>query len=52
MDKGYVDYDWWERLTRRGVYLVTRLKKDMQWEELESRTVPQNSSILKDQIIG
>ena len=51
MDKGYVDYDWWERLTQQGVYFVTRLKKDMQWEELESRTVPQNSSIRKDQII-
>ncbi len=51
MDKGYVDYDWWERLTQQGVYFVTRLKKDMQWEEIESRTVPQNSSILKDQII-
>ena len=51
MDKGYVDYDWWERLTQQGVYFVTRLKKDMQWDEVESRTVPQNSSILKDQII-
>ncbi len=46
-----MDYDWWERLTQQGVYFVTRLKKDMQWEEIESRTVPQNSSILKDQII-
>jgi hypothetical protein len=51
MDKGYVDYDWWERLTEQGVYFVTRLKKDMQWDEVESRTVPQNSSIRKDQII-
>jgi hypothetical protein len=51
MDKGYVDYGWWERLTEQGVYFVTRLKKDMQWEEVESRTVPQNSQIRKDQII-
>jgi hypothetical protein len=51
MDKGYVDYDWWARLTDQGVYFVTRLKKDMQWDEVESRTVPQNSKILKDQVI-
>jgi hypothetical protein len=51
MDKGYVDYDWWERLTEQSVYFVTRLKKDLLWDELESRTVPQNSQILRDQII-
>jgi hypothetical protein len=51
MDKGYVDYDWWERLTEQGVYFVTRLKKDMLWDELDSRVVPQNSHILRDQII-
>lgn len=51
MDKGYVDYGWWERLTEQGVYFVTRLKKDMLWDEVESRAVPQNSKILRDQII-
>ena len=24
MDRGYTDYDWWEELTRKGVYFVTR----------------------------
>jgi hypothetical protein len=28
MDRAYVDFDWWERLTEGGVYFVTRLKKD------------------------
>jgi hypothetical protein len=51
MDKGYVDFDWWERLTEQGVYFVTRLKKDILWDEIESRTVPQNSQILRDQIM-
>ena len=51
MDKGYVDYDWWKQLSQQGVYFVTRLKKDLQWKVLESRPVPQNSSILRDQII-
>jgi len=51
MDKGYVDYGWWERLTEQGVYFVTRLKRDMLWDEVESRTVPPKSKILRDQII-
>jgi len=51
MDKGYVDYDWWEQLTVQGVYFVTRLKQDTLWDEVESRTVPQNSKIIRDQII-
>jgi transposase len=51
MDKGYVHYDWWKQLSQQGVYFVTRLKKDLKWKELEQRPVPQNSSILRDQII-
>jgi hypothetical protein len=51
IDKGYVDYDWWRELCRQGVYFVTRLKKDLQWKVLENRPVPQNSNILRDQII-
>lgn len=51
MDKGYVDFDWWEQLTQQGVFFVTRLKKDLLWDQVKSRAVPQNSSILRDQII-
>jgi hypothetical protein len=51
MDKGYVHYGWWKQLTQQGVYFVTRLKQDLQWEVVENRPVPQNSPILKDQTI-
>jgi len=51
MDKGYVDFDWWERLTEQGVYFVTRLKRDLLWDEVSTRPVPQNSTIRKDQNI-
>jgi hypothetical protein len=51
MDKGFVDFDWWERLTEQGVYFVTRLRKDLEWDELGTRPVPKNSTIIKDQII-
>jgi Transposase DDE domain/Domain of unknown function (DUF4372) len=51
MDRGYVDYQWWEQLTKQGVYFVTRLKKDILWDEVESRKPPQNSHVIRDQII-
>lgn len=51
MDRGYVDYDWWEQLTKQGVYFVTRLKKDILWDEVQSRQPPQNSNVIRDQII-
>ena len=51
MDRGYVDLDWWERLTEGGVYFVTRLKKDIQYDVLEERAAPQKSDIRRDQII-
>lgn len=28
MDRGYTDYNWWEELTRKGIYFVTRLKSN------------------------
>ena len=51
MDRGYVDYGWWDQLTQQGVYFVTRLKKDILWDEVESRQPPQNSNVIGDQII-
>ena len=33
MDRGYTDYDWWEELTRKGVYFVTRLKSNAVYDE-------------------
>jgi hypothetical protein len=51
MDRGYVDYGWWDQLTQQGVYFVTRLKKDILWDEVESRKPPQNSNVIGDQII-
>ena len=50
-DRGYVDYGWYEHLTRQGVFFVTRLRHDAHYEVLESRPVPQRGNILSDQII-
>jgi len=51
VDRGYVDFDWWEKLTEQGVYFVTRLKKDIQYDVLEEQTPPEKSNIRGDQII-
>jgi hypothetical protein len=51
MDRGYVDYDWWEALSKQGVFFVTRFKKDLQHEVVEERRVPQNRNIRADQVV-
>jgi hypothetical protein len=51
MDRAYVDYAWFERLTRQGVFFVTRLRCDAHYRVLEERALPQRGHILSDQII-
>jgi hypothetical protein len=51
MDRAYVDYDWWERLSQQGVFFVTRFKSDLNYEVVQSRTEPQNRNIRADQVV-
>ena len=51
IDRGYIDYEWFVRLTRQGVYFVTRLKDNAVYEVVEERKVPTNRNVLKDQVI-
>ena len=51
MDRAYVDYGWFERLTRQGVFFVTRLRCDAHYQVLEERALPQRGHILSDQVI-
>jgi hypothetical protein len=51
MDRAYVDYDWWESLTKQGVFFVTRFKSDLKHEVVEERPVPQNRNIRADQVV-
>jgi len=37
MDRAYVDYDWWESLTKQGVFFVTRFKSDLKHEVVVCR---------------
>ena len=50
-DRGDSDYDWWLNLTRAGVNYVTRLKDSASYGVVESRPVPENSNVLRDEVI-
>lgn len=50
-DRGYVDYAWFEHLTRQGVFFVTRLRSDAHCRVFEKRPLPQRGHILSDQIV-
>ena len=51
-DRGYVDYQWYQRLTDQRVFFVTRLRHDAHYQVLQELPVPKNRHILKDQIIA
>jgi hypothetical protein len=51
MDRGYVDYEWYERLTQQGVFFVTRLRCDARYQVIRSRALPAGGKILSDQVI-
>jgi hypothetical protein len=51
MDRGYVDFAWFDRLTAQGVFFVTRPKTGMAYEVVEHRKIDVNRNLLSDQII-
>ena len=51
MDRGYTDYDWWEELTRKGVYFVTRLKSNAVYDEIRRRAGRRSKNVVDDEII-
>ena len=46
-----MDDGWLERLTRQGVYFVTRLRCDARYQGQEERRLPQRGPLRADQII-
>jgi IS4 transposase len=51
IDRGYNDYEWFRELTQEEVYFVTRMKEKAVYEVKEELKVPQNSNVVRDQII-
>jgi len=52
IDRGYIDYEWFRELTGQGVYFVTRMKEKAVYTVQEELRVPQNSSVVSDQIVS
>jgi hypothetical protein len=51
IDRGYIDYAWFARLTQQEVWFVTRMKENAAYVVKEEFAVPQNRNVLKDQLI-
>lgn len=51
MDMGYIDYDWYQKLTNNGVFFVTRMRHDAHYKVVEDQEIPAKRNIVKDQII-
>jgi len=52
IDRGYIDYEWFRELTQEEVYFVTRMKEGAVYEVQEELEPPQNSNVVRDQIIS
>lgn len=52
MDRAYVDFPWFERLTRQKVFFVTRLKRGIQYTVRERRGVNGAQGVTSDQLIA
>jgi hypothetical protein len=50
-DRAYNDYKLFAKWTGRGVYFVTRVKTNADYEVVETRCTPERSNILSDEII-
>ena len=51
IDKGYNDCAWYKQLTDKGIFFVTRLKKNAYLRVIERRDVIKNKGVTSDQII-
>jgi hypothetical protein len=49
-DRGYTDYNWFQRLTEEGVHFVTRLKDNATYIVMEKRK-PVGDGVLSDEIM-
>jgi hypothetical protein len=50
-DRGFTDYAWFASLDADGVYFVTRMKDNADYDVLERRPVPAHSPVRRDEII-
>ena len=51
VDRGYNDYEWYNQLTARGIFFVTRLKSNAKTRVVERRSVLAEKGLSSDQTI-
>lgn len=51
VDRGYTDYAWYKQLNMKGVFFVTRLKKNARYRVVERHRALKNKGVSSDQII-
>ncbi len=51
IDRGYNDYTWYNQLTEKGIFFVTRLKSNAKTRVVRRRTVLKNKGLTSDQTI-
>lgn len=51
-DKGYTDYKWFKALNDKGVFFVTRVRKNAIWRIEERRTIDKSKGLRSDQTIS
>jgi IS4 transposase len=50
-DRGYVDYERFDRMTDEGYFFLSRLKKNAFIREVESLSLPDDSTVLSDKMV-
>jgi len=50
-DKGYTDYKWFKALNNKGIFFVTRIRKNALWRVEERRAVDKSKGLTSDQTI-
>jgi hypothetical protein len=51
VDKGYNDYSWFNQLTDKGIFFVTRLKTNAKIRVVERHTMQKSKGVSSDQTI-
>jgi hypothetical protein len=51
MDRGFTDYLWYQELTHRGVWFITRAKKGMVYTVAGQQKLPEKSGVVADEVI-
>lgn len=50
-DRGYIDYEYFDRMTDEGFFFLSRLRKNASIRVVYDFKVPENSSVLSDQMV-